>query len=302
MTFGFHDVSMPYVIANRFSGGDEFRTEIQVAGAGFEYRDAKWSESRGRWDFTSVNLDEDEMNLLTRFYRARGGRTYSWRHKDWNEYTALDDVIGTADGDTEMFELFHETTDGLILSTYRVPLPVVSPVITPFKLYEDSVEKVGGFTVDYRNGRITYDSVTTKTGTDIFADEITAAYWIDSDGATDLTVFNVSDKLIISGFATAGNNTVVGTPAVVQEVDNPGNRFRIDQVLVDEAAGPSVTIRTMDGPAAAVVLTWDGEFDKPARFDMNRLVGQRIGVGIYNFDEVSVVGILPEEILEPYVQ
>ncbi len=303
-TTGFHDIVLPEVIMSEFSGGDEFRTEIHEAGAGVEFRDAKWSEARGRWSLQTTNLTGAEKDIIIKFYRGRLGRGFSFRHKNWTEFTALADLIGTADGDSEMFELFHQVTDGLVSSFYRVVLPVAPADIdvTPFKLYEDAVEKVGGFTVDYRNGRVTYDSVTTKVGTDIFADEIASAYWIDSDGGTDLTVFNVSDKLIITGFATSGNNTVFGTPAVVQEVDNPGNRFRIDQVLVDESAGPTVTVRTMDGPALDVVLTWDGEFDNPVRFENDHLSARRIDFDVYHIDDISVIGVLPEEIIEPYVQ
>ncbi|MEY9560483.1 DUF2460 domain-containing protein [Sinorhizobium fredii] len=51
--------------------------------------------------------------------------------------------------------------------------------------------------------------------------------------------------------------------------------------------------------APSGVVTWQGEFDVPARFNMRRLSKTLVDYNYYSFEEVAIIELLPEEIVEP---
>ena len=83
---GFHEVRFPDNIAYGATGGPEFATTVVVTGAGHEQRNVNWAEARGRWDVASGLKNQQQLDELIVFFRARKGRAYGFRFKDWTDY------------------------------------------------------------------------------------------------------------------------------------------------------------------------------------------------------------------------
>jgi uncharacterized protein (TIGR02217 family) len=101
---GFHEVGFPDNIAYGASGGPEFATTVVATGAGHEKRNVNWSEARGRRDVGSGLKNHEQLDELIAFFRARKGRAYGFRFKDWTD-KATGQLLGTGDSAQTQFRL-----------------------------------------------------------------------------------------------------------------------------------------------------------------------------------------------------
>jgi len=149
---GFHEIRFPDTIALDAVGGPNFDTTVIITANGTERRNVNWSQSRGRWDVGSNIKDRAGFEQLIAFFRARQGRAYGFRFKDWSDYEALASVIGTGDGAQLTFQLVKKYTSGTIDSTRIISKPVAGTV----KIYLDGVEATTGWTVNTATGVVTF--------------------------------------------------------------------------------------------------------------------------------------------------
>ena len=91
---GFHEVRFPDNIAYGATGGPEFATTVVATGSGHEKRNVNWSEARGRWDVASGLKKQAQIDELIAFFRARRGKAYGFRFKDWTDYGATGQLLG----------------------------------------------------------------------------------------------------------------------------------------------------------------------------------------------------------------
>ena len=150
----FHEVQFPPDIAYGASGGPEYATTIFSAASGYEQRNAGWSAARGRWDVGSGLKRREQAATLIAFFRARKGRAYGFRFKDWTDYQASGEVLGTGDGATTVFQLIKHYTSGGVIETRVIRKPVAGMV----KVYLDGVEQASGWSVDTATGLVTFSS------------------------------------------------------------------------------------------------------------------------------------------------
>jgi len=309
---GFHDILFPLTISITATGGEEAQVSIHVTSSGYEYRNAEWSELRGRWDVSSRVKTIAQSNLLTAFFKGRKGPAFSFRWQPLDNYQVLGSWTGDGDGVTEIFPLYQVQEDEIEDILKRIVLPVDETrydTDIDFALYinEVLVDPEGiehPYEIDFRNGRVQFLPLKTVTGDDIYAvvqetsgdDE----YWFvaDSSDPTDLTIFEVGDKIISTGFSVSANNNTAATAFEVLEVDVMNNSIRVDGPLLDESAGNEVTIRLLAALAVGETLTWDGEYHVPVRFGMNHLRKTMVTHEIVSYEEISIIELLPEEILE----
>ena len=104
---GFHEVRFPDNIAYGATGGPEFATTVVATGSGHEKRNVNWSEARGRWDVASGLKKQAQIDELIAFFRARRGKAYGFRFKDWTDYKATGQLLGTGDGTQTEFQLVN---------------------------------------------------------------------------------------------------------------------------------------------------------------------------------------------------
>ena len=75
-----------------------------------------------------------------------------FRYRDWDDYSATSQNIGTGDGNEVDFQLRKKYS----VSTYDIYKTITKPVVNTVKIYLDNVEQVSGWTIDVTTGIVTF--------------------------------------------------------------------------------------------------------------------------------------------------
>lgn len=141
----FHDVRLPARLAFGSTGGVERRTEVVQMASGHERRSTPWAHGRRRWLIGGGVRSLDDLAELTAFFEARRGRLYAFRFKDFADWRAQGETLGTGDGVRTTFPLVKRYGDYV----REITKPVVGTVTV----------EVGGApvaaTVDHGTGLVT---------------------------------------------------------------------------------------------------------------------------------------------------
>ncbi len=150
----FHEVQFPPKIAYGATGGPEFNTTISTTFGGFEQRNVNWLKSRGRWDVSTGIKNKTDMDMVQAFFRARFGKAYGFRFKDWSDYQAVGQNIGTGNGALTAFQLTKTYVSGSNTYVREIKKPVTGTV----KIYLNSVLQGSGYSVDHATGIVTFSA------------------------------------------------------------------------------------------------------------------------------------------------
>ena len=150
----FHEVQFPQKVAYGASGGPQFNTSIVTTQGGFEQRNVNWQKSRGRWDISTGIKNKADMDAVIAFFRARFGKAYGFRFKDWTDYQAVGQIIGTGNAVLTAFQLNKIYSSGGNSYSREIKKPVSGTV----KIYLNSVLQVSGYSVDLTTGIVTFSS------------------------------------------------------------------------------------------------------------------------------------------------
>ncbi len=175
----FDEIELPLRVGFGSTGGPSFSTDIVVIDSGYERRNQNWSQARRTFDARSgVRSAADASTLLT-FFLARAGRARGFRLKDWSDFTSAfdnissptltDQVIGTGNGATLIFQLVKNYTSGGITHTRTITKPVSGSIL----IGVNGVHQTSGFSVDTTTGLVTFASA---PGT---GQSITAGFQLD---------------------------------------------------------------------------------------------------------------------------
>lgn len=165
MATTFHDVRFPTDISFGSTGGPGFSTDIVALQSGHEQRQINWSAARSVYNVAQGVRSQSQLDQLIAFFRTRQGRAHAFRFKDWLDYSATSQVIGTGDGSETDFQLTKTYTSGAETASRSVTKPVDSSV----DIYVDSVLQSSGYTVDNSNGMVTF-AVAVSAGEVVSAD------------------------------------------------------------------------------------------------------------------------------------
>jgi len=146
----FDDVRLRTDIERGAKGGPSFETTIVALSSGKEQRNASWQVERNRWDIAYGIQDKNGYREVIDFFRARRGRHRGFRFRDWTDYQATDELIGTGDGVNRVFQLVKNYE--ITLYQRRITRPV-SPTVT---IKIDDVLKPSGYSVNYSTGVVTF--------------------------------------------------------------------------------------------------------------------------------------------------
>ena len=165
----FSDIRFPESIAYGSNGGPAFSTDIVTTESGHERRNSNWSVARARYNVAHGVKTKAQMDELIAFFRARKGRAYGFRFKDWSDYRGTSEQLGIGDGNTTSFQLVKHYVSGGDTHIRRI----TRPSSDNFILYINSIEQSSGYSIDTSTGVITFDSSPT------IADIITADFEFD---------------------------------------------------------------------------------------------------------------------------
>lgn len=149
---GFHEVRFPEAIARGATGGPGYDTTIISTVAGYERRNANWAQARGRWDVGSGLKRREDLQTLIAFFRARQGRAYGFRFKDWTDFAAKNVILGTGDGANKVFLLVKRYASGGVEVVRSITKPVSGSLI----VYRDGVVVGAGVSLDSASGLVTF--------------------------------------------------------------------------------------------------------------------------------------------------
>lgn len=157
----FHEIRFPTNIAFGSSGGPERRTEVVTLGSGGERRNARWAESRRRYDAGYGVRSLADLHQVIAFFEERRGKLFGFRWRDrtddasappGTEPAATDQNLGTGDGATTMFQL--KKTYGVLHAPYE--RHIAKPVDGTVMLAVDgAVFEAEAFVVDPSTGLVT---------------------------------------------------------------------------------------------------------------------------------------------------
>lgn len=159
----FHEVLFPLDVALKSAGGPERRTDIVSFGSGREARNARWAQSRRRFDAGYGVKTLEALQAVVAFFEERRGRLYGFRWRDrldscsaatGNVVSPLDQVIGIGDGTTSTFQLI-KTYGGAFAPYART---IGKPVNGSVRVAVAENEVAGGsaFTCDVTTGVVTF--------------------------------------------------------------------------------------------------------------------------------------------------
>ena len=160
---GFDEIRFPSAIALRAMGGPERRTDVVTTASGREERNARWANSRRRYEAGYGVKTLDDIHAVVSFFEERRGRLHGFRFKDHADFkscapqgtvSAVDQTIGMGDGETDAFQLVKRYGTGLH-DHLRV---IAKPVQGSVRVAVNGAEKAAGthFTVDHATGIVTF--------------------------------------------------------------------------------------------------------------------------------------------------
>jgi uncharacterized protein (TIGR02217 family) len=180
---GFHEVQFPPDISYGASGGPGYSTTVVTTVSGHERRNANWAAARGKWNVAHGLKKREQVAALIAFFRARRGRAYGFRFRDWTDYQALAQLIGVGDSATKTFQLIKRYASGGEIEARIIAKPVTGTV----KITLDGVEAASGWSVNTATGLVTFTTAP-AAGVQVTADfEFDVPVRFDSD-QMDITI------------------------------------------------------------------------------------------------------------------
>lgn len=149
---GFVEIQFPADISYGSSGGPEYTTDIVTSQSGYEQRNVSWEQARARFNVAHGVKTKAQLDTLIAFFRARKGRAYGFRFKDWTDYQASNQTIGTGNGADTQFQLVKRYTSGAVTESRVITKPVAGTV----QIYKNAVLQSSGVTIDTATGIVTF--------------------------------------------------------------------------------------------------------------------------------------------------
>jgi len=136
--------------------GPRFSTAICRQSNGQEQRRILWEQPLVMAQLGSRSVTLAELNYLLSFHEAVKGAYIGFRIKDWSDYKATNQVLGTGNGTSQTWQLVKRYTVGAV----TVTRPITKPVAGTLKVFVDGLEVLEDFSLDTTTGTLT----TTLTG------------------------------------------------------------------------------------------------------------------------------------------
>lgn len=149
----FINSQFPTSISYTSAGGPTFNTVVNAARSGMETRQINWQSARHKYTVAYGDRNQADFDAILNLFNAAQGKATSFRFKDWSDYkscgyagtpSAADQIIGTGDGSTTVFQLVKAYTVAGVTNTRKIRAPVANSVLIAF----NGVTQNSGWTVD----------------------------------------------------------------------------------------------------------------------------------------------------------
>lgn len=148
----FNEVRLLDCVAYGSEFGHEYRTDIVELRSGVERRNAEWQQPLGRYSVRYQNLGEDDHGVVVSAHHACMGSLIGFRLKDWSDYRAESEVVGTGTGAAQQYQLKKHYTWGSIARERAIKKPVQNTVT----VFVDGTQTAA--TINYQTGQFTLNA------------------------------------------------------------------------------------------------------------------------------------------------
>jgi uncharacterized protein (TIGR02217 family) len=124
----YDDVRLPVDVERGARGGPGFKTTIVTSATGSEQRNSEWSRSRATYDIGYGINNRTRLGDVYDFFLARRGRARAFRFKDWIDFEAVAEPVGTT-GNPLTRQLQITYPDTVNAYVREIIMPVVSTLI-----------------------------------------------------------------------------------------------------------------------------------------------------------------------------
>jgi uncharacterized protein (TIGR02217 family) len=147
----FLDIAFPPFVARGATGGPSFSTNVVSLATGREERNILWANARGKWNISTGVRTREQMLDVIAFFHVVKGRAYSFRFKDWNDFSATDQLM--VEVTSTVWQLVKRYAIGGFEHVRSITKPVAGTVVL----------KIGGVPmipsgIDHLTGRVTFAS------------------------------------------------------------------------------------------------------------------------------------------------
>lgn len=178
--------------------GRGFRTRIVNLRSGVERRNADWAAPIGRYRVLYQRLDANDHALVAQAHMASMGSLIPFRFKDWSDFEASQELIGTGTGSLQTLQLTKTYNFGPISLARIIKKPVAETVV----VYADGLPIVA--------------AVNTVTG-EVIIDAAAGAV-ITWSGEFDVPVRFGSDRLDVDAVSRGQNGLILTSDVGLVEV------------------------------------------------------------------------------------
>jgi uncharacterized protein (TIGR02217 family) len=188
----FDNIRFPVAISRGSHGGPERRTDVVTTASGREERNARWANSRRRYNAGFGVKTLSDIHAVVAFFEERRGRLYAFRWKDHLDFkscattanpSATDQMIGTGDGVTASFQLIKKYGSGLRDYQRVISAPVAATVLVAVNGVASTF-----FTLNAQTGIITFNTGRIPTSGQV----ITAGFEFDVPVRFDMDALNIN--------------------------------------------------------------------------------------------------------------
>jgi uncharacterized protein (TIGR02217 family) len=114
----------PTRISYGSSGGPKFKTFLFESPGGIEGRTIGWDQARAEYRIDLSDHEKADLDDVRELFYNTRGRARGFRFKDWHDYQMTDELIGTGDGVTRVFNIVKVYGSGTLKYQRRIYKPI----------------------------------------------------------------------------------------------------------------------------------------------------------------------------------
>ena len=294
-------------------GSTRFQTDVIMVDSGDDQRISRWSAPLMEYDVAYGVRTMEDLHALISFFRAMKGRLYGFLYEDHVDFSStmavaidarappaishLDQIIGTGDGSTKVFQL---------IKTYASPLGgatqtrlIIKPQTGTVLIAVNNVN-ASNFAVDPTTGLVTFSTPHGLSPLNNLTMTGSGTSWTINGAAAQLPGFNVGDRIVTNGWLNPLNNYLETDPCYVTSYASDRSTLVFNCANGKGAAEGSrngVAIYVHPAPANGLTITAGYLFYVAVRFDTDRLPVSLEEYGIGGANDVKLIEVRPGEAL-----
>jgi len=150
----FKEVQFPTGVTRHQTSGPQWSTDVKELDSGHTKRIGNWEEDRHRFDIARGDRIKSDIDSVIAFFLCRAGRAVGFRYKDWADFSATVENIGTGDGVEVNFQLRKAYASGSE-TYYRTITKIVAGTVHVYVVGAEQTEGAE-FNLDYDTGLVTF--------------------------------------------------------------------------------------------------------------------------------------------------